>query len=106
MTHARPFDITKHALERGLEMGVLADEIRQAFLQPIEVWHSPKYDCQMRHRGRITLSIDMKGPTPNIITVLWSTPELWAASYEQGTGNGRNPRDEEQMTHLTRRKGT
>jgi hypothetical protein len=106
MTDARPFNITKHALERGLEMGVMADEIRQAFLAPAEVWHSPKYDTQMRHRDRVTLSIDIKQEPPMIVTVLWSTPELWAASYEQGTGNGRNPRDQEQMTHLTRRKGT
>lgn len=106
MSDERPFSITQHALTRGLEMGVLADEIRQAFLAPTEVWHSAKYDTQMRHRNRVTLSVDMNSDTPTIVTVLWSTPELWEASYQAGTGNGRDPRNPEQMAHLTRRKGT
>ncbi|QIS38635.1 hypothetical protein [Clavibacter capsici] len=106
MTDSRPFHVTQHALNRALEMGVTGDEINDAYNRPIEVWRSPKYDCQMRHRGRVTLSIDTNQEPPTIVTVLWSTPELWAASYEQGTGNGRNPRQAEQMAHLTRRKGT
>jgi hypothetical protein len=106
MTETRLFNVTQHALHRALEMGITGDEINNAYTTPIETWRSPKYDCQMRHRGRITLSIDTNQEPPTIVTVLWSTPELWAASYQNGTGNGRNPRDAEQMTHLTRRKGT
>jgi hypothetical protein len=106
MTATRPFDITQHALNRALEMGVTANEINDAYNHPIEIWRSPKYDCQMRHKGRITLSINLDDERPRIVTILWSTPELWAASYQRGTGNGRDPRDQEQMAHLTKRKGT
>jgi hypothetical protein len=106
MTDARLFTVTQHALKRSVEMGLEAAEIKDAFARPEEIWHSPKYGCQMRHRGRVTLSISMEDPTPVIVTVLWSTPELWAASYQNGGAEGRDERTPDEMAHLTRRKGT
>jgi hypothetical protein len=97
-----PFHMSKHALERALEMGVEGDEIRSAFEQPEETIWSQKYKSWWLIRGRITLSVSEDRAC--VITVLWCTEHAWRLDYARGGDiTGRERRSRTDMAYLRRR---
>lgn len=103
MTTQLPFTMSKHALERALEMNVDGAEIRTCYDRPTDVIWSRKYSCWWYIRGRITLSISEDRAC--VITVLWSNEHDWRADYARGGDlTGRERRSRTDMTHLPRRR--
>ncbi len=98
-----PFRMSRHALDRALEMDVAGDEIRACFDRPEDVIWSRKYSLFWFVRGRITLSVSEDRTT--VVTVLWSNERDWRADYARG-GNlqGRERRSHQDMSYLPRRR--
>ncbi|PZF11743.1 hypothetical protein [Curtobacterium sp. MCLR17_034] len=102
MTADLPFTMSKHAIDRALEMGVTGEEIRACFDHPADITWSTKYRAWCYIRDRITLSITEDGTT--VMTVLWSTEHAWHIDYARGGDmNGRERRSSKNMQHLPRR---
>ena len=103
MTTQLPFRMSRHALDRALEMDVAGDEIRTCFDRPEDVIWSRKYGLFWFVRGRITLSVSEDRTT--VVTVLWSNERDWRADYARG-GNleGRERRSHQDMSYLPRRR--
>lgn len=96
------FTLSKHAIERALEMGVDGDEIRDAYDNPDEIFWSNKYQMYGYTRGRITLSISEERSC--IVTILWASEHAWRADYARGGELGnRERRSSTDMQHLRRR---
>jgi hypothetical protein len=95
--------MSKHAVERALEMGVTGGEIRACYDRPTDVIWSQKYAGWWFIRGRITLSISEDRSC--VITVLWSSEHDWRLDYARGGDmTGRERRSRTDMTHLPRRR--
>jgi hypothetical protein len=98
MTTQTPFHMSKHALERALEMGAEGDEIRAAFEYPEDVIWSRKYSSWWLIRGRITLSVTEDRSC--VITVLWSNEHNWRLDYARGGDlTGREHRSRTDMAY-------
>lgn len=95
--------LTKHAIERALDMAVPGSEIRDCYQQPTEKKWNPKYGCSTYSRGRLALSVRFDEDTQEdvIVTILWANQEAWEADYKYGSVEGRAPRSD--MNHLRRR---
>jgi hypothetical protein len=103
MTTQLPFRMSKHALERALEMNVAGEEIRACYERPVEMMWSQKYACWWFIRGRVTLSVTEDRTC--VITVLWSNEHDWRADYARGGDlTGRERRTRTDMNHLPRRR--
>lgn len=73
----QPFVMTKHAIERALDMNVEGDEIREAFENPERIYWSPRHDSWNYQRGRVCLGVKEAEGQHLILTVLWATDEAW-----------------------------
>lgn len=81
--------LTKHAIARALDMGVEGDEIRQALLHPERVRKSRIYkDTKNYTAGRISLAVCNN----HVITVVWSSQELYDEDLSRGDYDGRTSR--------------
>lgn len=97
------FHMSKHAMERALEMDVAGEEIRACYDVPSQVIWSQKYSAYWYQRGRITLSVSADRQT--IITVLWASAHDWRADYARGGDlTGRERRTKTDMNYLPRRR--
>lgn len=98
-TSSRPFDLTKHAIERALDMGVSGDEILHAVNDPQAV--RPSGGRELRTHGRITVVF---APEPRlVVSVLWryqttrKTDVLRAANYGRAAENATYSRERERL---------
>ena len=72
MTDIGDWTLTKHAVQRALDMAVDAEELRDILCCPKRTWRSDKYEgCWNLSNGRITLAVDPD--TRDVITVLWDS---------------------------------
>jgi len=103
VTAQPPFTMSRHALDRALEMDVAGDEIRECYERPIQIIWSRKYSAFWYVRGRITLSVTEDRAC--VITVLWSNERDWRADYARGGDlTGRERRSHQDMNYLPRRR--
>lgn len=103
MTVHLPFTMSKHAVERALEMNVTGEEIRVCYDRPEDIIWSQKYAGWWFIRGRITLSVSEDRAC--VITVLWSNEKDWRADYARGGDlTGRERRSHQDMSYLPRRR--
>lgn len=101
MSEQQPFRMSKHALERALEMSVDGDEIRRAYETPECIYWSTGKNAWAYTRGRITLGVCEDRSV--VTTVIWSSVEDWEADCARGGDlTGREPRSKEDMNHLRR----
>lgn len=85
------FVITKHVLERALDMGVTGDEIRKCLENPKTVVPSAAYPGRFNFdRGRITCVVNREDMA--VLTVLWANDRLWKKDLRAGTYGGRELR--------------
>lgn len=83
------FKLTKHAVERALDMGVDPEEIRQCLLNPETVASSHHHRGENYRRGRIACAVRNN----HVITIVWSSPEQWQRDIESaGEYDGRQYR--------------
>lgn len=102
MTPQLPFTMSKHAIDRALEMGVTGEEIRATYDRPADIIWSIRYRAYCYTRGRVTLAITEDRST--VVTVLWSSEHGWRADYARGGDlAGRERRIRKDMQHLRRR---
>lgn len=82
-----PFTLTRHAIDRALDMAVTGEEIRNCILHPETVYRSRKYENTTNYRcGRIILAVRDSA----VVTVGWSTKELWCEDLDRGEYGGRH----------------
>lgn len=102
MTSHLPFTMSKHAIDRALEMGVTGEEIRAAYDRPAEIIWSSRYKAFCYVRGRVTLAVTEDRTC--VMTVLWASEHGWRGDYARGgTMTGRERRNSKDMQHLPRR---
>lgn len=78
--------ISKHALDRALDMGVSGEEIRQCLFHPERVISSHKYPGTENYQaGRIVLAVR----DDTVVTVSWSSHDLWREDMARGEYAGR-----------------
>ena len=84
-----PFTMTEHAISRALDMAVEGSEIRQAMLHPETIYQSKVYPDTMNYTaGRITIAVRDE----RVITIGWSSYELWHEDMAKGEYGGRTSR--------------
>lgn len=75
------FILSKHAMERALDMCLDGEEIRDTFYRPRSVLPAP-HGREYWSRGRLTLIVAFDGPVPTVVTVLWARASDWAADND------------------------
>jgi hypothetical protein len=74
--------MTAHASARVLDMRLEPNELEDAINKPAITWPDRKYGTQMHTRGRVTASLKRgEDGVLVVLTVLWSSDELWRQSY-------------------------
>lgn len=69
--------MTKHAIDRALDMAIEGEEIREAFIHPERIYWLPRHEAWTYQRGRIALGVREEGKTHLVLTILWATDEAW-----------------------------
>lgn len=86
----RLWRITKHALERALDMQIEGHEICAALDHPDEIAESIKYPGSKHYKlGNIALSISFDKDIPTICTIVWANREAWQADLLRAPCEGR-----------------
>lgn len=75
--------LTHHAAARALDMALTKEDIEEAFLDPHEAFYSHKHEAWTLRRGKIALGIAVRDKIAVVLTILWSTRELWVADIEE-----------------------
>lgn len=86
------FIMSKHAIDRALDMAVDGQEIRDAFERPRDKYFSARTQSWWLTRGRVTLAVSTAEP-PVVTTILPATAAAWAADQEFEPLEGRESRD-------------
>lgn len=73
------FEMSPHAVERALDMGLEGHEIREAMESADQIYWSQKYEAWTYQKGRVALGVVEKGLTYVVTTVLWARDSDWAA---------------------------
>ena len=98
-----PFEMTRHALSRAVDMAVDGEEIRDAFEKPREKFWSERTKSWMYTRGRITLCF-VYDPHPKITTLLWARTSDWVADQQFASLPGRDDDDLSGMRRVRKAK--
>jgi hypothetical protein len=85
--------MSRHAVERAVDMAITADEIRDAFERPREKHFQERTRSWIYTRGRVTLCIVIN-PEPIVTTVLWARTSDWVADRQFGKLVGREHEDD------------
>lgn len=79
-------DMTRHAIDRALDMGIEGQEIRHCILHPERVYASKRYpDTTNYLAGRVVVAIRDQCA----VTVGWSSNVLWDEDLSKGEYAGR-----------------
>lgn len=73
------FKMSHHAIERALEMNLDGEDIRNTYEDPEQIYWSVKYEAWNYLRGSLCLAVKEDTGGDVVVTVLWATPEAWAA---------------------------
>ena len=83
--------MSKHALQRALDMALDPSEIRDAVLRPRSSFWADRTQSEWRTRGRVTACVRVDpGGVLVVTTFLWARASDWAADGEHGAYEGRN----------------
>lgn len=84
------FVVSRHAVDRALDMGVKGEEIRQCLLHPDRVVRSRRYPARKNYRrGRVMCAVEGH----RVVTVVWSSVDGWREDLEGNPEyNGRSYR--------------
>lgn len=69
--------MTKHAVDRALEMAVGGEEIRECLERPRRAFYDSAHGVWVYSRGRISLPVAFEAQGPRVTTVLWSSDGGW-----------------------------
>jgi hypothetical protein len=85
------FRMSRHAVDRALDMALEGDEIRDAFEKPRRTYYSRETDSTWNTRGRITVCWRQSTTDllPIITTVVWATPNAWTDDDQYAPISGR-----------------
>lgn len=79
--------VSRHAIDRALDMGITGEEIRDCLSDPQDIYKSKKYPDTLNYKhNRIVLAIRDN----TVVTVGWSTPDLWCEDLKKGIYGGRH----------------
>ena len=89
----RQWQISKHALERALDMQLDGRDIFAALDHPDQITDSIKYPNSKHYRhGDFALSISFDYEIPVICTIVWATQQAWRDDLSHHTYGGRTIR--------------
>lgn len=84
------FRLTKHAIDRALDMGIDGEAIRQCLIHPEWVSNSRKYHGRKNYRfGDVVCTV---AKDKSVVTVQWATHEAWRDDMAYGEYGGRSLR--------------
>jgi len=89
------FQLSKHALDRALDMGLTPEQIRNVVLTPeIRIWSkSEKHgDAWLQRCGDLTAFVLDADEGRFVITFVWATDDAWKQDLAIGTYGGRTYR--------------
>lgn len=85
------FEMTKHAIDRALDMALEGAEIRETVTRPRDSYWSDRTQSWHRTRGRLTACVVVAADgVETVRTFLWSKPSGWVADAELGEYGGRS----------------
>lgn len=89
----RRWRISKHALERALDMQIDGADIFAALDHPDQVVDSVKYPGSQHYkRGDFALSINFEHDIPVVCTIVWATQQAWRDDLSHHNYGGRTLR--------------
>ena len=88
------FQMSRHALQRAVDMAIEPDEIRDAFDRPREKFFSNRTQSWMFTRGRVTLCLVEEPHGLVVTTILWARTSDWVADRQFGLLPGREKDDD------------
>ena len=84
------FAMSKHALQRALDMALSPDEIRAAVLRPRSSHWADRTQSEWRTNGRVTACVCVSDDGVLVVkTFLWARASDWAADAKHGAYAGR-----------------
>lgn len=78
------FVMTRHAVDRALDMALDPDEIRDAITRPRYEHYDHKTESDMFTRGRVTACIRYRAGVAHVTTFLWARASDWARDNDYG----------------------
>lgn len=91
-----PFHVTKHAVERALDMAVDGEEIGRAVLTPQRITPNPQ-GGEFRAHGRIVVAY--LPATGTVTTVFWRYQSSRATDMHRGADYGRTAQHEPHLDY-------
>lgn len=93
----RSVELSRHAIDRALDMNVTGEEIRAAIETPSSAYISRKHDAWLFENGRIGVGLRRHWDDYRrwaVVTVIWATAEGWiadamVAGMPEGRGLGK-----------------
>jgi len=83
------WEITRHAVDRALEMGIAGEDIRACLESPDEVVASVKYPGTWHYkRDDFTLCVAFDRDIPTVVTCVWGSNEAWRRDLLERPYNG------------------
>lgn len=89
------WEISKHAIQRALDMALTPDQIRDVLTRPKEKYLSPKYpNSEYFGRDEVTAAVSRPAPdgTRIVFTFLWRHRTGWEDDYVFPPAPGREAR--------------
>ena len=97
-TYQVPFTMSRHAMNRALEMGLDGEDVRAAILNPRYVGPAPE-GREYRTRGKVTAVVTQEIPM-TVVTLLWATVAAWQNDHD--TLHSRTDRDQVHVNKVRR----
>jgi hypothetical protein len=67
----KDWTVTRHAIDRALDMAVTGESIRKAVLEPEGTWQGADPNRELRWHGRVCVAVDKT--RKSVVTVMWNT---------------------------------
>lgn len=84
------FKLSRHAIDRALDMGIDAAMIRECLTNPTATQPSRKYPGTTNYRrGQITCGVSEEN---RVVTIVWSRQRGWRKDLSIGAYDGREYR--------------
>lgn len=97
-TYEVPFTMSRHAMNRALEMDLDGADIRAAITNPRYVGTAPE-GREYRTRGKVTAVVTQTVPM-TVVTLLWATVNAWQNDHDNL--HSRTDRDQEHVNKVRR----
>jgi len=85
----RAYEMTRHAIDRVLDMGIDGCLIRKALESPANVGYSKRFGTFLYDYKDITVAVARYPTVSQITTVLWRNDKKWRKDLRRGDYGGR-----------------